>query len=45
MRRKMDNNYKICKECVHYHIDYYMPGMPASCRSLKRPINSLNINH
>ena len=34
---------KICKKCVHYYIDYYTHGMPFSCRSLKSPINSLNI--
>lgn len=32
-----------CEKCVHYYIDYYTPGMPVSCRSLKSSINSLNI--
>lgn len=36
---------KICKKCVHYYINYYTPGMPPSCRSLKSPIDSLNINN
>lgn len=34
---------KICKECIHYYIDYYTPGMPASCRQLKSIIDNLNI--
>lgn len=33
-----------CEKCVHYYIDYYTPGMPASCRSLKSPIDSLHIS-
>ena len=32
-----------CEKCVHHYIDYYTPGMPVSCRSLKSCINSLNI--
>lgn len=36
---------KICKECIHYYTDYYTSGMPASCRSLKSPIDSLNISN
>jgi len=34
-----------CENCVHYYIDYYTPGMPASCRSLNIAINNLNISH
>ncbi len=37
---KLTNN---CEKCVHYYIDYYTPDMPASCRSLRSPIDSLNI--
>lgn len=32
-----------CEKCVHYYIDYYTPGMPISCRSLKSSIDNLNI--
>ena len=34
---------KICKECIYYYTDYYIPGMPASCRHFKSVINNLNI--
>lgn len=36
---------KICKECIHYYIDYYTPGMPASCRQLRSVISNLNITN
>ena len=32
-----------CEKCVHYYIDYYIPDMPVTCRSLKSSINNLNI--
>ena len=34
---------EICKKCVHYYTNYYMSGMPASCRYFKSAISNLNI--